>query len=507
MASLETNYLATVSSSHRKAYGQFFTHPAIAKFMVSWVTEGGTTTLHDPAFGLGAFSDVLTGTPDVSFTGSEVDPKILGFWENATPNSPAKVDGEDYLLSWGRSHRGIVCNPPYMRFQKFLNRDVVFREFQSRINCRLPGYINTASAFLMKSLAELETPGRLAYIMPLEFLNTGYGVAVKERLADGRHLFAIIRLDCEREAFPDATTSAGIILYDSAKTFPDVKLYVADSIAQLHSLLSRSPKATVPYDNLQPTAKWLPHFDENPVSVGGGLTIPLSHYGHFSRGIATGANGFFVLRPSEAKALGLSRAELTSVITRSAQIQAPFFTDADHDSLASRDERTLLFDVAGSPSDEASRYIRFGEQQGFDRRFLTRTRTPWYKTESRQPAPLLLGVFSRGGYKIVRNTSHALNLTCFHGFQPNLAGQRYLDHIFLYLSSDTGREIVSLSMRKYGDSLDKFEPNDLNGALVPTLGVFDAIPAKHLESALRHTRETGRIPNYVDSWFAGLKDQ
>ncbi len=90
-----------------------------------------------------------------------------------------------------------------MRFQKFLNRSQVFERFERQLNFKLPGYINTAYAFLIKSWAELEPAGRLAYIMPLEFLNAGYGAMVKEKLLDESHLAAIVRLDCEREAIPE----------------------------------------------------------------------------------------------------------------------------------------------------------------------------------------------------------------------------------------------------------------------------------------------------------------
>lgn len=107
------------------------------------------------------------------------------------------------MLSWGRKHTNIVCNPPYMRFQKFLNRDAVFSAFAKNAGLRLSGYTNTASAFLIKSLLELDGKGRLAYIMPLEFLNTGYGRAVKAKLLEGGHLAAIIKVDCEKQIFPD----------------------------------------------------------------------------------------------------------------------------------------------------------------------------------------------------------------------------------------------------------------------------------------------------------------
>lgn len=106
----------------------------------------------------------------------------------------------------------------------------------------------------------------------------------------------------------------------------------------------------------------------------------------------------------------------------------------------------------------------------------------------------------------MRNELSVLNLTCFHGFQPNLSGLKYLNHIFLYLSSAVGQEIVSLSMRKYGDGLNKFEPNDLNSALVPNPDVFDEIPLSYVDSALEYLRETGTIPDYMESCLEKLKE-
>ena len=410
MARDKAGYLETVSRSHRKALGQFFTHPEVAKFMVRWTSESGKPAIHDPAFGLGAFFDASLDIHDVVFTGSEVDHKVLDYWQSLTSAGRADVYREDYLLSWGRKHGNIVCNPPYMRFQKFLNRSLVFEQFEQQLNLRLPGYTNTASAFLLKSLTELEASGRLAYIMPLEFLNTGYGELVKERLVAEAHLAAIIRLDCEKEAVPDATTSVGIILYDSSKTFSHVKFYAAKSVESLDSLLDSEPISKASYDQLLPKTKWLPYFDDNPVVVNGANATPLKNYGRFIRGIATGANQFFVLKPSRAEQLGLADSDVTPVITKSAQIKTPFFTETDYDNLVRHDAPTLLFTVNGKASEPAGSYILSGEQQGYHQRFLTKSRTPWYKTEVRRPAPLLLGVFSRGGYKIVRNQSRASEL-------------------------------------------------------------------------------------------------
>ena len=373
------------------------------------------------------------------------------------------------------------------------------------MNLKLSGYTNTASTFLLKSLSELDGSGRLAYIMPLEFLNTGYGTIVKRQLIKNGHLVSIISLDCERDIFPDATTSVGIILYDATQYYSHVDFHVVTSVDSLKNILERPPVNRVKLDCLDPKSKWLSYFQSEAFAVNVQQAVPLNHYGHFSRGIATGANEFFVLKPSRVKELGISSTEVLPCITRSSQIRQPVFRKEDYDNLVKKDTAVLLFSPGRSYSKNAEAYIRCGEKKSYNDRFLTKNRNPWYKTEKRYPSPLLLGVFSRGGYKIIRNRSNALNLTCFHGFQPNALGKQYIDHLFLYLASASGQDIVLLSKRRYGDALDKFEPNDLNNALVPNPQVFDMLSIRDVEKAVSYAEETWKIPNWVNRFFERLK--
>ena len=131
-------YGQQVGDAHRKSFGQFFTHPRVAEFMVRWVLGSGGKMLFDPAFGLGAFRAATPSGTGVRFSGFELDPDIIRFWEKWTGENADFVAMKDYL------------------------------------GTELSGYTNIASAFLLKSLSELDERGRLAYIMPLEFLNTGY---------------------------------------------------------------------------------------------------------------------------------------------------------------------------------------------------------------------------------------------------------------------------------------------------------------------------------------------
>ena len=497
-------YLEQVGAKHRKHYGQFFTPYAVADFMVEWALGNGSASLYDPAFGLGSLLWPALEREQVNLMASEVDPTILRFWANSTGRDASFIANEDYLLSWGRKHGNIVCNPPYMRFQHFLNRDAVLNAFSENLGLRLSGYTNTASAFLMKSLSEIGSGSRLAYIMPLEFLNTGYGKMVKARLIDGGHLAAIISLDCERDVFPDVITSVGIILYDAGANYSTVDFYSVASIDALRDVLASPPVARVRVDELNPAAKWLSYFEPTSQHPNANGMVALDYYGRFSRGIATGANDFFALRPSEARRWGLNESEYIPCITRSALVRKPVFTEEDYHRLVKDDAPALLFSPKGCLSPQAEGYIEFGEANGYHQRFITRNRTPWYKPESRDPAPLFIGVFSRGDYKIIRNESNAVSLSCFHGFRPNLYGQQHIDHLFLYFLSQTGRQIVARTMRKYGNALGKFEPNDVNEAYVPSPTLFKELTEADVLDALRTVNQTGCVPEHIDTFFARL---
>ncbi len=502
------DYHEKVGGEHRKEFGQFFTHSEVAAFMVNWVLDSGTKSLFDPAFGLGAFYDAVNDRPEVKFTACEIDSRILEFWELNKGKPSDFVFVADYLRSWNMKHECIVCNPPYMRFQKFLNRDLVFQEFENHLGIRISGYTNIASAFLLKSLSELTDCGRLAYIMPLEFLNTGYGTMIKQRLAEAGHLYGILSFDCEKNIFPDVTTSVGIILYDKAARHSSVKFFNIKTLDELLVFETLEAVSEISLNQLDAKEKWLPYFQKKSFEVDGSRTTTLEYFGRFSRGIATGANEFFVLKPTNAEAKSIDlETECIPCITKSSQIRKSVFEDSDFEDLATLDKPVYLFSVNGKLSKGVEEYISFGESKNYHERFLTKNREPWYKTERRSPSPLLFGVFSRGAYKIILNRTRALNLTCYHGFQPNLFGLGYVEHLFLYFLSQAGREIISLSMRKYGDSLDKFEPNDLNRALVPTPAFLSLMSTEKITEAVRCVKETESLPEWVEHFFAPLRLQ
>ncbi|MDM8550673.1 N-6 DNA methylase [Desulfobacterales bacterium HSG2] len=470
---LEAKYTSETPLSHRKDYGQFFTPAPVARLMAEWVLKDNPKTLLDPAFGLGVFYDEIKKIKPgnhILFTGYEIDKRILNYYGADNDHSDLTVINNDYLESDMGAYDGIICNPPYMRFQKFLNRHKVLSTIEEKTKKKLVGYSNISSVFLVKAMQELNHNGRMAFIMPFEFFNTGYGKEIKKNLLEERLLKQIIIFSNEKDIFPDATTTICILLCRKDHKEDSVKITSIENKSEIDNLhdINDFCQHVIKYSDLPYNKKWTPIIS----ALYSSHKIPedfcnISLYGAFKRGIATGANGFFALTKSRIKEFQLGENNICKCITKSQQIRKPVFTEDDFTELYNDDKPVYCLDVKDHNSPSVRNYIKTGEHSEMHKRYLTKTRNPWYKIEHRHPAPILFGVFNRGRLKVVRNYSEAINFTCFHSFYPNLFGAENINKLFAYFLSDRGQAIIKMNKRSYGNKLDKLEPGDLNDCLCP----------------------------------------
>jgi adenine-specific DNA-methyltransferase len=171
----------------------------------------------------------------------------------------------------------------------------------------------------------------------------------------------------------------------------------------------------------------------------------------------------------------IKEGNLLPCITKSKDVNKPFFTKSDFTALKNQNAKVFLLDVTKNQDENTLKYIKFGEEQGIHKKYLTSKRNPWYSLENRPPSPIWVGVFNRTGLKFVRNEAGISNLTTFHCVYPtnNLFNNINIDLFFAYLLTDIAQQIFNDNRREYGDGLKKFEPNDLNNALMLDLSILD----------------------------------
>jgi adenine-specific DNA-methyltransferase len=471
---IEANYSKTVSLEHREKFAQFFTPYYIAELMAKWLL--GNEKLKkvlEPAFGLGVFSRVLLAKKnDIQIKGFEID-NVIFKWakKEFAGTEKLRIILEDYMFNdWQEKYDGIICNPPYFKFHDYDNKNVL-KEIERMLQCKLSGFTNLYTLFLLKSIHQLKPNGRCAYIIPSEFLNSDYGKLVKTHLLKTEKLRHIIVVNFEENVFDDALTTASIILCANDNKTDKVQFTNIQSINTLNiieRLIDDYPKIsenskTYSFSELAPEIKWKTYYQRQNGHKFKNL-VSFSNCAKVVRGIATGANDYFIFNISKAQKYNIDERYLLPCICHSTDVQGSLFAKSDFNDLKRRDKNVFLINAINANDKHVINYLQKGEQEQIHKKYLTASRKPWYLLENRPPAPIWVSVFNRTGLRFIRNEANISNLTTFHCIYPlaNVLSDVSIELLFAYLLTDTARQIFEDNSREYGNGLQKFEPNDLN---------------------------------------------
>jgi adenine-specific DNA-methyltransferase len=489
----ETIYTQSIPLEHRKKFAQFFTPFSIAELLAKWLLGNEKLqTVLEPAFGLGIFArTLLSKKNDIRIKGFEIDNVIL---EQAKKefSGTEKINLllEDYMYNdWNNKYDGIICYPPYFKFHDYDNKSIL-KEIERHLKCKLNGFTNLYTLFLLKSIHQLKPNGRCAYIIPSEFLNSDYGKLVKQYLITTGALRHIIVFNFEENVFDDALTTACIVLCaNDDKTdkvqFANIQsvkdLNVIENLIAVYPQYSENSK-TYSFSELNPEIKWKTYYQPQNGHKFKNL-VPFSTYAKVVRGIATGANDYFTFNRSKAQKYKIGEEYLLPCICHCVDVKGNVFTQSDFEELKHNDRNVFLINAVNADNENIAKYLFKGEQEQINKKFLTASRNPWYSLEKRSPAPIWVSVFNRNGLRFVRNEAGVSNLTTFHCIYPqtDMFSDVSVDLLFAYLLTDTARQIFEDNSREYGNGLQKFEPNDLNKGMMLDLGKISKSSKQKIE--------------------------
>lgn len=484
--SIENDYIKRIPIEHRKKFAQFFTPFPIADLMAKWILGNlNLKNVLEPAFGLGIFSRVLLSHKgDLNIKGFDVDETIF---KDANSNfediKNVSLHLQDYMYNdWKNKYDGIICNPPYFKFHDYDNKNIL-KEIETNLKCKLNGFTNLYTLFLLKSIHQLSPIGRCAYIIPSEFLNSDYGKLVKTYLLKSKVLRHIIVVNFEENVFDDALTTASIIFCandDATDKVQFSNIQSLQDLGKIEEIISSYPnfsdtKQTYHFSDLNPEIKWKAYYQkQNGVNFKN--LVPFSTYAKVVRGIATGSNEYFTFNLSKAKKFSIDEKCLLPCICKATDAKKTFFTTTDFENLKLADKNIFLLNATNPTDKNIVEYLQKGVQEDIDKKFLTASRTPWYSLENRPPAPIWVSVFNRTGLRFIRNEANISNLTSYHCIYPkqtNLFCAIDIDLLFAYLLTDTARQIFEDNSRECGNGLQKFEPNDINKGLMLDLRLLN----------------------------------
>ena len=196
------------------------------------------------------------------------------------------------------------------------------------------------------------------------------------------------------------------------------------------------------------------------------------------RGIATGANSFFMLSCEEADALQLPKEFLKPVLPQPRYLKTREI-EADEAGNPLLEKQLFLLscdlaeDLVKSKYPTLWKYLDYGKENGINKGYIRRHHSPWYSQEKRPPAPILFPIMGRSKdgkhrtYRFILNHSAATATNVYLMLYPKTLLKEALKRdpdlltkIWTTLNN-IPTDVLLREGRVYGGGLYKLEPREL----------------------------------------------
>lgn len=368
-----------------KRRGAYATPDALARFLSAWAVRAPSARVLEPSAGDGAF--VRAASPLLDCSG-RID-AVESFADDAGRLAAlglanVRVAAEDVFAWWdGRaSYDAVVGNPPFIRYQAFngARRQHAF-ELMARAGLRPSRLTNAWVPFVVLAIRAVRAGGRVAMVVPAELLSVGYAGPLREWLAG--ELSSLTLVTFRRLLFPVQQKTV-LLMGERGRGPAAVSVAAVGGPEDLDTGVPAAVDAALPPGAAKWTRLWLSRRQR-------GLLEDIERSGTFPRlgalasvdvGIVTGANRFFVLRPSEARRRRLRR-WCVPLVGRSAQLPARRLDDGAWQALAGADDPCLLVDLPARLPAAGRAYVEEGERAGVAEGYKCRIRLPaWWRVPS-----------------------------------------------------------------------------------------------------------------------------
>lgn len=451
----------------------------------------------EPAAGTGVFFSALTSTAGLaerleSVLGLEIDPDYAQASQSLWKKHGFEVQQADFITYAGRAENrnrvNFICtNPPYVRHHHMTARQKESLQalIHKELGIAVSGLAGLYVYFVLLAHAVLAEGGVASWLIPSEFLVVNYGRALREYLTTKVELISLHQFDPADVQFDDALVSSCVVTYRKKIPSLDARFTFGHGGDLFSPRLTRE----IPAQGAELNGRWrlLPRENADPIAARIGDLFAIK------RGIATGANDFFLLTREQVTALDLPEKFLRPVLPSPRLLNETVIT-ADAAGVPRLAGTRYLIDCSEPPETVRMRYpalwryLEQGRAEGVAAGVLCASREPWYAQEQRAPAPFLASYMGRPSQRtespirFFKNESHAIATNVLLNLYPKPWLMRRLEEdpargheLIALLNSITAASLVH-GGRSYGGGLHKVEPSELANMPLPFLPAWAAVP-------------------------------
>ena len=304
----------------------------------------------------------------------------------------------------------LICNPPYVRHHHIPSEDKRRLRAKTLKACgvNMNGLSGLYCYFLGISHEWMADGALAGWLIPSEFMDVNYGVAVKGYFLEKVTLLHIHRFEPNDMQFGDALVSSTVVWFSNRKPPSDHQIRMTYG----GPLLNPRHERLVPAESLRHGAKWThyPMKVDNPVFS----TPVLADFFTIKRGLATGNNRYFILSKEDIEVRGLPTEAFSPILPSPRHLPVAEVMSDEH---GNPELKRKLFLLDCRLTEERVKveyptlwtYLQEGMSKGVADRYICRHRTPWYAQEVRPAAPYLCTYLGRSDNKTGRPFRFILN--------------------------------------------------------------------------------------------------
>jgi adenine-specific DNA-methyltransferase len=480
---------AAKSPVERNRLGQFSTPYALAQQMtaaaLAHIPTGAHLRFLEPSVGSGVFfSCLLAELGDRVLheaVGVEIDPAYFDIAESLWRERGLEVLNTDfvaYAQEPGNAGRfDLLCtNPPYVRHHHLnqVQKVALQRAVRAQLGLQVSGLAGLYVYFVLLADAVLAEDAVASWLIPTEFFTVNYGSVLRHYLAEHVTLLVLHQFDPDTVQFDDALVSSCIVTYRKRRPNRESRfVYTYGGSVTTPAITREVTQASITGAPRWTFSSASPHQSHRRAAE-----LTFGDLFFVKRGMATGANDFFILTPETAVEYAIPAEFLKPILPGPRHLTSAVI-DRDEAGAPLHVRPLYLLACTQPPESVEHRhpglwsYLQTGVAQKIHERYLCASKEVWYYPEQRQPSLFLATYMGRASGKsdtpirFFLNLSDALVTNVYLHLYPRSA-------LLRLLAGDRGRMLELLGAlnrismadvvqngRSYGGGLHKVEPKEL----------------------------------------------
>ena len=485
-----------------KLRGGYYTPAGIADFIIEWAIRTPNDSVLEPSCGDGSFLAAVQKRNHA--LGCDERCRVIGIELDSAEAVKASKHGyvvlnEDFFTHYRdsiestRTYDVIIGNPPFIRYQNFDERyrSVAF-DLMKKHGFHPNRLTNIWLPFLLLSCEALSDNGRIGMVIPAELFQVDYAAEARNYLST--HFDQLTLVTFKKLVFDDIQQEVVLLLGEKSSTNRGIRVVELDGLDELIndglSCLERAETKQLDHSS----DKWVKYYLSNEeleilrrLNADPRISEATDLY-EVNVGLVSGENDFFLSDWENVVSRGLE-GEVRPIISRAEQVRGVCLSEDEYIRLRGMGKRVSIFMPQDAPveelSENAQKYIAWGESKGFNKNYKCRIRKRWYIVPNSWTADAFLIRQANLYPKMILNPTGALVTDTLHkvrfheGVDGTAVAAAFLNTYTLALSETLGRS--------YGGGVLTFEPGEMRRMRIPMQGA-DRLDLQRIDQLQREGR-------------------